>query len=200
MRREDVPSLEPELAALWRQLELLRSRLRDATWARYGRANPFAEDLFEWKEKGSFCGGEDVTIYDSATVVGDVKIGDHTWVGPFCTLDGTGGLTIGAWCSIAAGAQIQTHDVARWALSGGRLAYDYAPVVIEDCCFVGAHAVVTSGVTIGPHSVVGAGAVVTHDVPAYAVAAGVPARVIGRVRIDGDDVRIEFDGAAGISE
>lgn len=184
--------LAPELQALLSRLRLLHEALRSETWRTYRRTNPFVENLFSWKEKGEFVGGRDVTIYDSTTVVGDVSIGDHSWIGPFCSLDGTGGLTIGGYCSIAAGTHIQTHDAWRWAVSGGRLGYDYAPVVIGDRCFVGANAVVTKGVTIGTGSVIAAGAVVTDDVEAGTLAAGVPAVPIGRISVDGDTVEIEY--------
>ena len=53
-----------------------------------------------------------------------------------------------------------------------------APVVIEDGVFIGMHSLVLKGVTIGAHSVIGAGSVVTHDIPAESIAAGNPARVI----------------------
>jgi acetyltransferase-like isoleucine patch superfamily enzyme len=56
------------------------------------------------------------------------------------------------------------------------------PTVLGDNVWLGAHAVVTSGVTIGRRSVIGAGSVVTRDVPEFSVAAGAPARVIGSVR------------------
>ena len=53
-----------------------------------------------------------------------------------------------------------------------------APVRIGDNVWVAANAMILAGVTIGDHAVVGAGAIVTHDVPARAVVAGVPARVV----------------------
>ena len=55
-------------------------------------------------------------------VIGDVKVGSHTWIGPNVILDGSGGgLEIGDYCSIDAGAQIYTHDTVMWAISGGQV-------------------------------------------------------------------------------
>ena len=51
--------------------------------------------------------------------------------------------------------------------------------MIGDDVWIGAHCTITDGVTIGEGAVVGANSVVTRDVPAYAIVAGVPARVIG---------------------
>jgi len=56
------------------------------------------------------------------------------------------------------------------------------PTVLGDNVWLGAHVVVTSGVTIGRRSVIGAGSVVTRDIPEFSVAAGAPARVIRSVR------------------
>ena len=119
MNIDDVP-LDDDLLRLARPLRGLGGKLRAHAWQEYGRVNPFVEDLFDWKEKGQFVRGMDVTIYESSTVVGDVTIGDHTWVGPFCLLDGSGSLSIGSYCSISTGCQILTHDTIRWAVSGGR--------------------------------------------------------------------------------
>jgi acetyltransferase-like isoleucine patch superfamily enzyme len=190
----DEVALPSDLRQLWRQLLALRTALRTEVAARHRRVNPFAEDLIEWKEKGAFAGGHDVTIYESTTIVGDVTIGDHTWIGPFCSLDGSGRLRIGRYCSISAACHIFTHDTVKWALSGGASAYEYSPVSIGDACFIGAGSVVNRGVTIGPHSLVGAGAVVTHDLPPHSIAVGVPARVVGRVELGGDGaVSLKFD-------
>jgi acetyltransferase-like isoleucine patch superfamily enzyme len=54
----------------------------------------------------------------------------------------------------------------------------YAPVRIGDDVWIGARAVILPGVTVGDHAVIGAGAVVREDVPAWAIVAGVPAKVI----------------------
>lgn len=184
--------LPEDLRELWQQLVRLRARLREETHRRFSRVNPSYEDLFDWKEKGAFFGGTNVTIYDSTTVVGDITIGENTWIGPFCSLDGTGGLAIGAYCSISAGVHIQSHDTVRYAVTGGRHPYEYAPVRIGDCCFIGVNAVILKGVTIGAHAVIGAGAVVTHDVEPYAIVGGVPARRIGTVVDEGDTVRFDI--------
>jgi acetyltransferase-like isoleucine patch superfamily enzyme len=176
-------------------LRTLHRELRDETRTSYGRINPFTEDLSDWKERGRYWAGEDrdITIYDSTTVVGDVTIGEGTWIGPFCSLDGTGGLSIGAHCSVSAGVQLLTHDTVRWALSGGSALPERSPTRLGDRCFVGAGAVVLRGVTIGEGSVVGAGAVVTGDVPAGAIVAGVPARRIGTVVHRGDEIHLEYE-------
>ncbi len=55
------------------------------------------------------------------------------------------------------------------------------PTRIGDNVWCGAHVVVTSGVTIGERSVIGANSVVTEDIPAYSIAAGVPARVLRKI-------------------
>jgi carbonic anhydrase/acetyltransferase-like protein (isoleucine patch superfamily) len=180
---------------LLEDLRAVHEHLRDETRERYGRINPFTEDLSDWRERGRYWTGEDrgITIYDSTTVVGDVEIGEGTWIGPFCSLDGTGGLRIGAWCSISNGVQLFTHDTVRWALSGGRAEAEHAPTTIGDRCFLGARAVVVRGVTIGDGCVVGAGAVVVDDVPSGWIVGGVPAVRLGAVEHDGGAIRLVYD-------
>jgi acetyltransferase-like isoleucine patch superfamily enzyme len=53
-----------------------------------------------------------------------------------------------------------------------------AKITIEDDCWIGANAVITAGVTIGKHSIVAAGSVVTKDVPPYSIVGGNPARLL----------------------
>ena len=57
-------------------------------------------------------------------------------------------------------------------------------ITIEDDCWIGANVVITAGVTIGKHSVVAGGAVVTKDIPSFCVAVGNPARVVKRYNFE----------------
>lgn len=124
-----------------------------------------------------------------AWFVGEPVIGEGTWIGPFCLLDGSGGLVIGRGCDVSAGVQIYTHSSARRCVTDREVEIVRIPVSIGDNTFIGANAVVLMGVTIGSHCVIGAGAVVTSDIPDGTVAFGVPARVVGVVdQVTGESV------------
>jgi acetyltransferase-like isoleucine patch superfamily enzyme len=126
-----------------------------------------------------------------AWVIGEPEVGAGTWIGAFTVIDGSGGLRIGRGCDISSGVQIYTHSSARRCVSGrAHPTVDRAPVTIGDHVFVGAGAIIMMGVTVGDRAVVGAGAVVTRDVPAGTVVAGVPARPVATVQVDGG--RVEF--------
>jgi len=116
-----------------------------------------------------------------AWFVGEPTIGEGTWIGPFCLIDGSGGLVIGRACNIAGGVHIYTHSSARRCVTDRNVALERSPVSIGDCTFIGANAVILMGVTIGDHCIIGAGSVVSIDLPDHSVAVGVPARVVGRV-------------------
>lgn len=123
---------------------------------------------------------------EHAWVVGEPKIGAGTWIGAFTVIDGSGGLTIGEGCDISSGVHVYTHSSVRRCVSGRRFTeVERRPVVIGDRVFIGANAVVLMGVTIGDEAVVAAGAVVTKDVAARTVVAGVPAVAVADVDLDG---------------
>jgi len=174
------------------ELRKLHHELRDFTRKKYNRINPFSEDLFSWEEKGNFWTGKNVVIYDSATVCGNVEIGDNVWIGPFCEIDGTGTLRIGNYCTISAGAQIITHDTIRYYLSGGKHAYEYAPVTIGNYCFIGAHSIILKGSSIGNHCLVAANSLVNKSFDDFSIIAGVPAKKIGTVKLLDDRVELEY--------
>ncbi|PSB14900.1 N-acetyltransferase [Phormidesmis priestleyi ULC007] len=74
--------------------------------------------------------------------------------------------------------------------------WDVIETIVKRSASIGSNATILPGVTIGERALVGAGAVVTQNVPAYAIVAGVPARVIGDVR-DRDKSSAEMNGSLG---
>jgi acetyltransferase-like isoleucine patch superfamily enzyme len=147
---------------------------------RFNRSLPFGDyiiDRWEKAQKLGFGGGS--SVYDSALILGDVRVGCNTWIGPFTVLDGSGGLEIGESCSISAGVQIYTHDTVLWAISGGVQPPERASVRIGDRCYIGPNVIVTKGVTIGDGCVIGANSLVLEDVPPGVKALGTPCRVVG---------------------
>jgi acetyltransferase-like isoleucine patch superfamily enzyme len=73
------------------------------------------------------------------------------------------------------------HDFHRFG-KDRQVAINGAPIIVGKGVWVGSGAIILGGVTIGEHAVVGAGSVVTKDIPPYSVAAGVPARVLKDIK------------------
>jgi acetyltransferase-like isoleucine patch superfamily enzyme len=185
--------LEPsDLLAALRRLHLERQQAILAEWR---RSVPFADEITDrWQRAKALGFGEGSSVYDSSLVVGDVTVGERTWIGPFTILDGSGGLEIGSTCSISAGVQIYSHDSVKWAVSGGRQQYELAPVKIGSHTYIGPLTVVTRGVSIGSHCVVGANSIVNKDLPDYAIAYGSTCRIVGRVVVKPDgEVDLIYD-------
>ena len=109
--------------------------------------------------------------------VGDVMIGDHTRIGLHNTIIGP--VTIGSHVNLAQGITVTAlnHNFEDSEKRIDEQGVSTSTVIIEDDIWIGANAVVLPGVTIGHHSVVAAGAVVTKDVPPHSLVAGVPAKV-----------------------
>ncbi len=107
----------------------------------------------------------------------DITIGNNTVINRFCYVDGRGPLYIGNNVNISHYTLIQT--LTHLTNSPYFHAQPRA-VAIMDHAWIGARAIILPGVTIGEGAVVGAGAVVHRDVPAYAVVAGNPAIEIGK--------------------
>jgi acetyltransferase-like isoleucine patch superfamily enzyme len=110
--------------------------------------------------------------------VGDVVIGDHTRVGLHNTIIGP--VKIGSHVNLAQGITVTAlnHTFTNPEKRIDEQGVSTTPVAIGDDIWIGANAVILPGVTIGEHSVVAAGAVVTKDVPPHSLVAGVPARII----------------------
>jgi maltose O-acetyltransferase len=119
---------------------------------------------------------------------GAISIGDRTFINFDGVMLDVAPITIGAACQLATRVQLltATHPIDPEPRRAG---WEYGePITIADNVWLGGGVIVCPGVSIGQDTVVGAGAVVTRDVPAGVVAAGVPARVLREI---GDEDRVE---------
>ena len=118
-----------------------------------------------------------------------ISIGDGTFVNYGAIMLDVAPITIGAACQIATGVQLltATHPIDP---SARRVGWESgAPITLEDNVWLGGGVIVCPGVTVGADTVVGAGAVVTRDLPPGVVALGNPARVHREITAeDTDDV------------
>lgn len=111
-----------------------------------------------------------------------VVIGEWTSLGPYTCIAGPGHVKIGKFCLIAShtGIYANNHNFADPTRYIGEQGVTRKGITIEDDCWLGTGVKVLDGVTIGQGSVIGAGAVVTKDIPPYSVAVGVPAKVVAQ--------------------
>lgn len=170
---------DPELREFFRLLQKLKQRFDGAFLEELQRSLPFADILFDrWERAAALHFGEGSSVYDSACIFGDVKVGKDTWIGPNTILDGSGGLTIGDNCSISAAVQLYSHDSVKWATSGGKEKYEYAATSIGNNCYIAPGSIIAKGVTLGDGTIVGANSLVTTSFPAGSKIAGNPAKQI----------------------
>ncbi|WP_282054685.1 CatB-related O-acetyltransferase [Maribacter luteus] len=148
-------------------------------------------------DKGSSF-SQEVTIGEKAHICGDCTI-NHSHVGSYSYINfGTliQNSTIGNYCSIAHGVKMGLGSHPLHLFSTSPIFYkkqnalgvqvlnedvefqEYAPITIGNDVWIGANAIIMDGVKIGNGAVVAAGAVVSKDVPAYAIVGGVPAKLI----------------------
>ena len=135
-------------------------------------------DVVPWNK---FELGEDSTIEDFSAInngVGPVIIGDRTKIGLSKTIIGP--VTIGNDIRLAQNITLSglNHNYEDVSMPIHVQGVSTAPIIIEDETWIGANVVVVAGVTIGKHSIVAAGSIVTKDIPPYSVAVGNPARVL----------------------
>ena len=109
-----------------------------------------------------------------------LEIGEYSFIGRGTEFDVSHSVTVGQHVLLGPGVFVtdHNHNFAR-GMRIDQQGCRSTPVIIEDDCWLGAKVVVLPGVTIHRGAVVGAGAVVTKDLPAYSISVGVPSRVIG---------------------
>lgn len=108
-------------------------------------------------------------------------IGEGTEIGDRTIINVSQKVHIGARCSISWDCDISDTDFHHIFLRNGHEPPNAAPVIIEDDVWVGSHCLIGKGVTIGHHSVIGAGSVLRRSVPPYSLVAGNPARRVSEI-------------------
>lgn len=123
--------------------------------------------------------GSNVNIQPRATVARRVVIGDYSGIGYGCVIQGN--VIIG--CHVMMGPEVliytQNHNFSRVDVPMDKQGFaEEEQVIIEDDVWIGARVIILPGVRIGRGSVIGAGTVVSKNIPEYSVAVGNPARVV----------------------
>lgn len=106
----------------------------------------------------------------------NITVGKNVFINACCHFQDQGGITLGDNCLVG-------HNVVFATLNHGfapeeRQSMLPAPIVVGRNVWIGSNSTILQGVTIGDNSIIAAGSVVTKDVPANAIVAGVPARFI----------------------
>ena len=170
-RRIDVTKQTPE------ELQLAKQQAQDVF--KFNNTMPFTPEYEERMRKIFPEMGEGSSVLAPVTGVRfhEVKIGKNVIVMNGCLMMAAGGITIGDETQIAANVQLisNNHDLE------DRNVITCKPINIGKRVWVGAGATILPGVTIGDNSVVGAGSVVTKDVPADTIVAGNPAKFIKEI-------------------
>jgi acetyltransferase-like isoleucine patch superfamily enzyme len=114
-----------------------------------------------------------------------ISIGDHTFINYGSSITAYKQVKIGRHCLL--GHHLLIVDGNEHGIEQREVAPPAAPVIIEDHVWIGSHTIILPGVCIGRHAAIGAGSVVTRDIPANCLAVGNPARVVR-----------QFDGLSGL--
>jgi acetyltransferase-like isoleucine patch superfamily enzyme len=181
----------PKIKKLIHRLLVPQNEARPRLWVRWF-INPFIH------KKGRYAKIRRRTRID-VLPFNDFSLGAYSIIEDFCTINnGVGAVYIGrnsliGMGNVIIGPVIIGNDVIfaqNIVASGLNHVYQdihtpihqqgvtMATITVEDECWIGANVVLTAGITVGKHSVIAAGSIVTKDIPPYSIAAGNPARII----------------------
>ena len=147
-------------------IENLLKKLRLLMKGQFNRHVSIQDLLSDRWETAKFYGfGEGSSCYNNVLILGDVKVGKNTWIGPNVILDGSAGLEIGDFVSISAGVQIYTHNTVDWSTSLGKEPIKKNSTKIGNGVYLGPNSIIQMGTTIGDKAVVGAMSFVNKNIP-----------------------------------
>ncbi len=112
------------------------------------------------------------------SVGGTLDIAEGVYINYGCSIGANDLVRIGPGCSIGPYVMMMDNDFHRLEPERRNERPASKPIILEENVWLGARVIVLKGVTIGAHSVIGAGSVVTRDIPPRSVAVGLPARVV----------------------
>lgn len=163
-------------------IKVLKDRIRYFVGSRYIKKK-FHSDLYSHRASLKACYGRYVSVGKHSIVSDDVSIGDHGYINEGTSVENA---VIGKYCSISGGVRINPREHYLDRITTYPVEYMFGipevnfnkKVIIGNDVLISLNAVILQGVHIDDGAVIGAGAVVTKDVPAYAVVGGVPAKII----------------------
>jgi acetyltransferase-like isoleucine patch superfamily enzyme len=163
----------PRLWVRWFLNPLFHKKGKGSTIRRYSRI-----DVFPWNK---FTIGALTTVESFCTVnngSGDVILGDRVRVGIGSVVIGP--VTMGSGSGLGQHVFVSgfNHGYEDGAKNSSQQALVIKPTIIEEDAHIGANSVILAGVTVGKRCQIGAGSVVTKDIPPYSIAVGNPAKVI----------------------
>ena len=140
----------------------------------------------QWRKKNPH---NSTYLIQNGSPIGEVKVGNHTYGGLNVLNCTNNKLVIGSYCSIAKQTafilgvdhrmgSVSTYPFKKLMLHGEQEAISKGDIIIGDDVWIGYGAIILSGVHIGQGAAIAAGAVVSKDVPPYAIVGGVPAKII----------------------
>lgn len=166
---------EPKMQAIVKRSAQIVQQINDVAKTDIEKADQMIRDFLPNIEAG-------VDIYYPICSIehpNNLYIGEGTFINANLQILSAGKITIGKHCFIGPNCQLYTpnHHPSNVKLRREGWQYD-RPITIGDDCWFGGSVILLPGVTLGDNVVVGAGSVVTHDLPSNVVAAGNPARII----------------------